>query len=150
MKLIMAVSADGYVARKKDDDMSWLGAADKAAFRILTASGGGVVGVSHKTAVLMPDQLAGRSIVKLSRKDYSLDDFRYESPDSWLAGGQELALQAFSHGYLTEVHLCRSDRNAMPEDSAIEDRITLYLLTHSWSVSVKTRINDTVVECWRK
>ncbi len=40
MRLIMGVSADGYVAMDDEDDMSWLGETDKKVFRIITGVGG--------------------------------------------------------------------------------------------------------------
>lgn len=65
LKLILAVSADGYFARGPEDDMSWTSPADKRAFRLLT-SVGAVCGVGSRTWRQMPD-LPGRRLVPISR-----------------------------------------------------------------------------------
>lgn len=46
LKLIMAVSADGFVSNGPDDHMDWTGPDDKKAFRLLT-SVGGVLGAAQ-------------------------------------------------------------------------------------------------------
>lgn len=157
MRLVMAVSKDGWLARCHDDNMTWLGADDKAAFRLLTSTNGGHVGVGSKTAECMPPVLPGRSLLVLStrscaRRWGSLDDFHRCYPGGSLIGGPTVALEALRKSYITEVHLCRSTRNAFPEhgNGAIPDRLTIELAALNWQIAMKTRFGDTVVECWRK
>lgn len=159
MKLVMAVSKDGWLARKEDDDMSWLGMADKAAFRILTSVDGGHVGVSLRTAGCMPSVLPGRSLYKLSTVSRAqawgtLSEFHGAYPGGCLVGGPRLAMEALRLAYISEVHLCRSERYAFPDsaarDQAIPDRITLQLLAGGFQVKMETKFGDTKVECWRK
>ena len=63
LRLIMAVSADGYLASGLNDDMSWTGQLDKTIFKLLT-SVGGVVGAGHNTFWQLP-HLSGRRLVCL-------------------------------------------------------------------------------------
>lgn len=151
MKLVLGISRDGYIARSANDDMRWLGANDKAAFKLLTSTGGGVLGVSKKTALCMPNSLPGRRLIKLSRNGITLVKFNNLFPSGWLIGGQTLALEAIDCGYLTEIYLCRSDRFAFPcqDDKPIADRVTSRLRP-GWSVCVTTHFGDTSVECWRR
>jgi len=111
MRLVMAVSADDYVARSDRDDMRWTGPADKAVFRILTSVGYAPLAVSWKTSLLMPDLLPGRDLFKISRSgvgDGTLEEYHDAYPDGWLLGGQTLSLAATGFGLITEVHLCKS------------------------------------------
>lgn len=129
MKLIMAVSKDGYVTRKADDDMSWTGPIDKAAFRMLT-SVGGVLGCGSRTWESMPRCLPGRKLVRLSTKPVvpcdpdgpipvynDLDWFQANHPNGWLIGGQAIALRALQMDLVDQAYICQSDRNCFPEES---------------------------------
>lgn len=168
MRIIMAVSRDGYVARCRRDDMSWLGATDKAVFRILTGVGGEVA-VGRTTADCMPKYLPGRNVRVLSRDGYepfsswgTLDEFYKQVPDGWLIGGQTVAMAALVQGYVDEVHLCRSDRMAFPcpGDFPTEDMLTPwleanrhehdYLRNRWWELEMTTEVLDVTVECWRR
>ncbi len=167
MRIVMAVSKDGYVARGPSDDMSWLGATDKAVFRILTGVNGDVA-VGRGTACYMPRELPGRSLVYLSSRGRqtgkswgTLEQFHRLAKHGWLIGGPRLALLALEAGYVDEVHLCRSDRCAFPdthEDDPIVDPITPWLTDHlctalptssGWVLELETRLLDVTVECWR-
>jgi len=118
MRLVMAVSADGYVARGLDDDMRWAGRADKQAFRLLT-SVGGVCAAGSTTFGLMPG-LQGRRLVQLTRRapqgfdqldgarSMTLSQFAYAHPNGWLLGGQTVALEALDGMMLDEVFLVRN------------------------------------------
>lgn len=154
MKLIMGISRDRYVARSATDDMSWLGPSDKAVFRLLTVSSGGVLGVGSKTAAYMPKKLEGRKLLMLSRKSgISLKQFEKKHPNGWLIGGQKIALTALEDGYIDEAYLCHSDRYAFPEkhDGPIPDYITSKLHSEeSWSMEMTIKFGDTRVECWRR
>jgi dihydrofolate reductase len=67
MRLIMAVSADGYVSRKGDDAMKWTGRDDKTAFKLMTSAGDGVLGAGTTTFRAMPPTLPGRRLVQITR-----------------------------------------------------------------------------------
>lgn len=151
----MAVSADGYMARKEDDDMSWLGSADKAVFRALSAVGG-VCGVGRRTISCMPNFLPGRTLIGISGSGQhpfmNLKDFDVMFPQAWLIGGPTVAWQAVMKGLVTEAHICRSDRKAFPSerDGPIEDTITPLLVAQRWVTAVTTRVMDVRVEVWRR
>lgn len=153
MKLIMAVSKDGYVARSEDDRMDWLGPSDKAVFRILTCVDGGVCGVSAKTGTLMPHTLEARKLILLSRSktDWSLEKFSGFYPDGWLLGGLHLALVAIGHGLIQEAHICRSGRMAFPSDPTVYcDHLTDALREKGMLACLQTKVGDVTVECWRR
>ncbi|UFK26695.1 dihydrofolate reductase [Roseobacter phage RDJL6] len=160
MKLVMAVSADGYLAREKNDKMNWLGATDKAVFRILTGVGGHCA-TSAKTAECMPKTLQGRDLTVLSTKGMTLKTFAEWKPDGWLLGGPSLALQALELDLLTEVHICRSNRYAFPDCMAagsIPDVVTRFLKDHQrfpgvtdwWHLGLETPVGDLKVERWKR
>ena len=163
MRLILGVSADGYLAREKKDRMDWLGPTDKAVFRILTGVGG-QCGVSVKTAAFMPKTLPGRQMQMLSRQGdecMTLLEFSNLHPDGWLLGGPTLAKAALEMDLVTEVHLCRSSRKAFPEPmvaGAIGDFITPWLKAHQrftgartwWHFELETPIGDLKVERWKR
>lgn len=153
LRLVMAVSADGFMSKREDDDMSWLGPDDKAVFRILTGVGG-VLGAGSGTVRNMPRSLPGRTVVCLSRSGVTLGDFVERHPGAWLLGGPELARQALLTGLLDEVHLCRSRRLAAPVSGfgAWPDVITPLLEARSlvWGKRMSTTFGDTTVENWAR
>lgn len=136
LKLVMAVSKDGFVSLGPDDDMLWTGPDDKRAFRLLT-SVGGVLGAGRRTFENLP-RLKGRRVLCLSTRRIVLpnaearegmrhpfsdgplsDDTAYEHavtlgqfahqyPDAWLIGGQTVALEALSLGLVDQVFLCHA------------------------------------------
>jgi dihydrofolate reductase len=147
LKLIMAVSADGLLARGPEDDMSWTGGDDKAAFRLMTMSGG-VLGVGSRTYDRLP-RLPGRTVVRISSQEASvtLGKFAYAHPDAWLLGGPTVALSALQSGLVGEAHLCRSP---VALGSGIVDRITPFLQDKpSWKLAGETRFGEVLVEHWR-
>lgn len=167
MKAILAVSADGYMSRCRDDTMDWLGPTDKAVFRILTSVGGRLL-ASRNTLSLMPAHLQGRTLTALSSRGYvsgeswgHLIDAEFVYPTAWLIGGPNLVLHALKENLLFEVHLCRSDRLADPVHSLgpIKDPVTPWLEASTeinrrpydmpWHVTLETRVNDVVVQCWK-
>lgn len=121
----------------------------------------------------MPATLAGRQLHLLGTGDglHKLDDLRYHGHDGdWLLGGQELALRALAltvidatpthdqrvhavrpaYGPLIqEVHLCRSDRCAFPQDRRYFDRITPVLRAGGLEPAMSTRFGDVTHEVWR-
>lgn len=136
LKLIMAISKDGFVSLGPDDDMLWTGPDDKRAFRLLT-SVGGVLGAGRRTFENLP-RLKGRRVICLStRRGFienvaarearqlpfldgpipddaayeemlTLGQFAYRYPDAWLIGGQTVALEALSLGLVDQVFLCHA------------------------------------------
>ncbi|QXN72350.1 dihydrofolate reductase [Rhodobacter phage RcSimone-Hastad] len=136
LKLVMAVSKDGFVSLGPDDDMLWTGPDDKRAFRLLT-SVGGVLGAGRKTFEQLP-RLKGRRVYCIStRRGYiqnaeareamqapfldgpvsdeaayeqtlSLGQFAHQHPNGWLIGGQTVALDALGIGLVDQVFLCHA------------------------------------------
>lgn len=149
MRLIMAASSDGFVAKGPVDDMSWLGPHDKMAFRLLSVAGSGVCGASALTLDQMPAHLPGRQLVRITRSNFCLATFAQQyGPDCALIGGQTLALAALRDSLVKVVHLCRSDRVL---GGGQEDHITSGLKCNgSWYLDTEMRIGDTVVETWRE
>lgn len=79
LKLILAVSADGYMARGLEDNMDWTGGEDKAIFRMLT-SVGGACGVGYSSWLSMPKELRGRSLVPITRDGRRVEELRDPPP----------------------------------------------------------------------
>ena len=153
LKLVMAVSDDGFVARGPTDDMSWTPPADKEVFRLLTGVGG-VVGVGHNTARHMPGKLSGRRLHVLSTSPLfgvGLGAFAHDNPGAWLAGGQTIAKEALTMGFLDEVHLCR---NQVELGEGRRDLITPWLQAagSGWHLEMSTRLGfgGVEVEVWRR
>lgn len=146
MRLIMAASTDGFVAKGPNDDMTWLGPHDKMAFKLLSVAGSGICGVSGKTMDLMPSHLPGRELVRITRSNFCLAAFDQKyGADCCLIGGQTLAISALVDGYVDVIHLCRSDRKLRQGQ---EDLITKGI-NESFHLASEMRIGDTVVETWR-
>ena len=123
MRLLMAVSADGFLARGPDDDMRWTGRLDKKVFRLLTGVGG-VCGAGSTTYDLMETTLKGRTLFRLSRSghDMGLRLFAEAHPSAWLIGGPTIAVEAFQRGLIDEVHLYRSEvKLDMPKPQLLSD-----------------------------
>jgi dihydrofolate reductase len=164
LKVIMAVSADGYVSRGPADDMRWTGKKDKAIFKLLTMTGG-ELGVGRRTAAHMPPSLPGRTLHVLSHSGAVLDgvrappmrlgEFVAKYPGAWLIGGQTIVLEALELGLVDEVHLCRLpvDVFEFPGQKlalAQDDMITPFLeKSHGFMRVGKTRVDDVGVEHWR-
>ena len=136
LKIVMAVSKDGFVSFGPDDDMSWTGPDDKRAFRLLTAVGG-VLGAGRRTFEMLP-RLKGRRVVCLSTRPVmvenaaaregqqfpfsdgpmpadaayeralTLGQFAHQHSTGWLIGGQTVALEALAIGLVDQVFLCHA------------------------------------------
>jgi len=145
MKLIMAVSKDGYIAKEDSDDMSWTGFDDKLVFRLMTMVGGKPLGAGRKTYETMP-ALKARTLVSLSndpRRGCTLDAFDAQYPDAWLIGGQDVALQAIAEERVTEFFLCHSP-NAIFRGVKADHRVL------NWgTVVTEIRVGHTRVEVRR-
>jgi dihydrofolate reductase len=113
MKLIMACSRDGYLAKSANDDMSWTEGDDKKVFKLLTM--GENMGAGSNTYELMKDlNLKGRSLTKISRYNgISLEDFG--SRNKTLIGGATVARVAFCRNMIDTAYICRSYKMLGPE-----------------------------------
>lgn len=141
----MAHSSDGFVARGPEDDMSWTGSADKALFRLLTRAGSQVCGVGSNTYKLMP-KLPGRKLTQISRgpDGISLEDL-WRIPNSWLLGGQTLALEALDLGCIETAFMVEVP---LKLKKGIKDRITSALLMTPYRVVDWVRIDELIVRVW--
>ncbi len=145
LKLIMAVSADGFVARGPTDDMTWTGSTDKRVFRLLT-SVGGVLGAGRRTFEQLP-RLEGRTVVLLSRNGMALNDFCRLYPDAWLIGGQEVALEALQLNLVDQAFLCNSREVFLC--SGVRDQITPCLMhSPNWQQKPAVCFAETFVDMW--
>jgi len=120
MKLIMACSADGYLAKSSKDDMRWTEGDDKKVFKLLTM--GETMGAGSNTYELMKDlKLPGRGLTKISRYDgISLEDFA--ARNKTLIGGATIARAAFNRNMIDIAYICRSYKLLGPVMTA-EDRL---------------------------
>ncbi len=114
MKLILAVSQDGFLARGPDDNMTWTGPLDKFAFKLLTLSDGLPLYAGSATFDSLPP-LKGRKVYRLSQdgspESMSLEQAWTNNENAWLIGGPAIAEKALHAGYVDRVFLC-----VVPED----------------------------------
>lgn len=145
LKLIMAVSADGFVARGPDDPMNWLGPTDKGIFKLLTTqSSPSVLIRSRRTALAMPHALAGRDFVTVSRKGpLDLREAAKAYRDAWLVGGQELALAGIEAGLVSGAWLCVSQRYCF---DGVPSRLKECLTASGIKLVMETQVNDVKVQ----
>jgi dihydrofolate reductase len=109
MKLILAVSSDGYLARGPTDDMAWTGRIDKFTFKLLTLSDGCELLAGSTTHRQLPS-LPGRPVRRITRKineGVSLKEAYRRFPDAWLLGGPTVALEALKRGMVDRAFICR-------------------------------------------
>lgn len=107
--LIMAISADGFVATGPADDMRWTGYTDKNVFRMLTLSYP-ILLAGRVTAAQLPP-LPGRQVFPLSRdpeKGMSLEEASRNMPGAWLIGGLDVALAALDADLVSTTFLCHT------------------------------------------
>lgn len=161
MKLIMAVSGNGYVAMGPTDDMSWTGPIDKAVFKLLTSTSD-VLAVSAKTLEYMPNELPGRGkLYGLStdpRRGVPLEDFAAMFPDAWLLGGQELALFAMKNGFVDKAYICRCLPAEITHEDRIPDKLTDYFARRRytkgrgswWDQIMRVKMDDLLVEVYER
>ena len=121
MKLIMACSADGYLAKSSNDNMRWTEGDDKKVFKLLTM--GENMGAGSNTYALMKDlKLPGRRLTKISRYDgISLEDFA--ARNKTLIGGATIARAAFNRNMIDIAYICRSYKLLGPEMTE-QDRLS--------------------------
>ena len=110
MRLLLASSADGYLARGPEDDMKWTGPIDKAVFRLLTLSNGNAVLLAGSRTFDQMPKLPGRRMERLSRgpNGLTLADAAARWPDAWLIGGPEVSVEALRLGLVTRAFICIS------------------------------------------
>jgi dihydrofolate reductase len=109
MKLLLAVSQDGFLCRGPDDDMRWTGPADKAVFRLLTMASSSPLFAGKRTAAQMP-KLPGRRLLALSTTGLTLHMAAMMHPDAWLIGGPTVAMSALRDGLIKRAFLCHCSR----------------------------------------
>jgi len=148
LKLLMAVSADGFVCRGPNDDMRWTGKSDKQAFRLLT-SVGGVVGAGSTTFDQMPP-LKHRQMVRISRgpgpENMSIGRFAYTYPDAWLIGGQTVAMEALETGMVGSVHMSCVEAVL---GSGVPNTMGQWLKEHDWKRHGFFNVGDAMIHVWR-
>jgi len=163
VKLIMAVSKDGFVARGEDDDMSWTGPIDKAVFRLLTSTSD-VLAVSAKTLQYMPKERPGRGkLYALStdpRRGVALEDLAPIAPDAWLLGGQELGIYAMKNGFVNKAYLCRvlDKELGVGNPNAIDDQLSSYFERRRyvkgrgswWDQTMRIKLDQSLVEVYER
>lgn len=161
MKLIMAVSKDGYVARTENDTMAWTGKTDKQVFRLLTCVGG-TIACGSKTWEMMPRKLAGRHMIRLSTKPYNADcpfvqDLKWYNqaqPNGWLIGGLHVATEALMMDLVDQAFICRSDRYAFPVDDGGQSGAPLNIAGLKegplWQHSLDVNVLDVTVQVWNR
>ncbi len=140
LRVLMAVSADGYVAKGSDDDMSWTGLDDKQLFRSLTVSGG-VLGMGRTTYDLCGEKLRtfGRRTVCLSSRPghgIGLGAFAFSHPGAWLVGGLTVVREAVRLDLVDEVHLIEN-----PNELGHGVPMDLPVYEAPWSLDGKLRLN---------
>lgn len=135
MKLIMAISEDGYVANGPEDDMLWTGSVDKAIFRLLTSTSNALAASSY-SCYMIPNKLPGRGqLYSLStdpRRGMPIEDFSLMFPDAWLLGGQTLALYALKNGLVNQAYLSRVPDTHIATQAAIPDKLTSYFCKRAY------------------
>ena len=99
MKLLMAMSSDGFLAKNKDDDMKWTGKTDKQLFWLLTQFSAGPLLIGERSAEHMPS-LFGRRVLKLNSKRAPLQYAAELYSEAILLGGPNLAKVALDLGMI--------------------------------------------------
>lgn len=168
MRLIMGSSYDGFLARDRYDDMSWLGQSDKRVFRLLTAVGGNCLVSAHSRSLMPAKGLHGRTLIALPRStDFGLSleiaagIEKGAGQEYWLLGGQTLATVALDAGHVSEIFMCRSTTIRLSElsrcgrslarmVSAIPDLITPQLYVDGWEPGITTVLEGTEVTRYRR
>lgn len=142
MKVLMAVSLDGFVARHERDDMSWTGDTDKKIFRLLSLATDGPILVGRKTALVMPE-LSDRPRIVISRGEHEvpLSEAERSFPNSWLCGGPTVVEAAISAGIVSRMVLVQ-----VP--AVLQEGITFDRFRWTWTMLPKhiVQINEARVQ----
>lgn len=161
MKLIMAVSKDGYVSREPDDDMSWTGSMDKAIFRLLTSVGGEIACGSRTYELMKNLALPGRRVHRLSSRPVQPYDpegpvyrdlawFQRTHPNGWLIGGQSIAINALQMGLVEEAYVCQSERKCFPGDGGECCVLGIELREPVWMCQAPINFGDVTVHVHKR
>jgi dihydrofolate reductase len=179
MRLILATSHDGFLARGLDDDMSWTTPTDKKVFRLLTQVGG-VCGVGYASRRLMPGLLQGRKLVSITRDGRRVSNYHPGPPtehsasnvvpawaameasvtlgrfwhahhDAWLLGGPRLAVEAIDLGMVNQVFMCRVPvKLGHGMPDFITPRLQQASAGVSWELSQSIVVDEVTVDCWSR
>ena len=149
MRLILAVSETGILARGRDDNMRWTGPDDKTVFRLLTMTSGGVCLAGMRTYQMLPE-LKGRTVLPLSRTrdGMTLEEAEALHPNAWLLGGVDVAESALRAGLVTEAYLCWNQAHLPLDDQSSlyhVSRLTRFMPPPTESV----RAREVRVDCYR-
>lgn len=154
LNLVMAVSANGFLAKGPKDDMSWTGPEDKALFRLLTSQNTRLLLAGRRTADCMPSLLPdpNRTVMRISRKDgRSLDAAVHALQGGWLLGGPDLAEQALAKRYVKQailVHNPKAISCTDPQAYGVE-RLLKYLRDETLFMPASVgQIGELTVRCW--
>jgi dihydrofolate reductase len=150
------VSADGFVCRGPDDDMSWTCRQDKTLFRMVTTQAR-VLGAGSVTYDIMHSstvRLDNRLLVRLTRIDDSsaglaLSEFARRYPNGCVVGGQRLMRLAIESGLVTSLMLCHNERVFLGAGQAEALRMK-ERGAFGWWRSVHDFGPDLTVHMWRK
>jgi len=151
MKLIMACSADGYLAKSSNDDMRWTEGDDKKVFKLLTM--GENMGAGSTTYEMMKGlKLPGRGLTKISRYNgISLSDFA--ARNKTLIGGATIARAAFNRNMIDIAYICRSYKvlgPEMTEQDRIDFAIENTLLHNNMNYIDAINFDRVVVEIYKR
>lgn len=106
MKLILAVSQDGFLCMPGHDTMAWTHPVDKKIFRLLTRSSFAPLLAGQPTQDVMP--VLPIPVQVISREGVTLGKAQELWPDAWLIGGPTLARAALDGKYVRKVYLVMS------------------------------------------
>lgn len=175
MRLILARSLDGYLARNPKDDMAWTGQEDKRVFRLLTQVGGRCY-AGQRSWEQMPN-LQGRKVFPVSRrseyaqnaprgsveKTVTLGQAFHQDRDAWLLGGPTLAMEALSIDMVDQVFMVTAPVVLFETSivfraaEAIRDKVTPWLASRGemqnagipWRQDQSIQLSGgTTVDCW--
>jgi dihydrofolate reductase len=144
LRLVMAVSANGYLATGPNDDMSWTGLDDKQVFRLLTSVGGPLL-AGRLTAEKLPN-LHHRSVIPVSKGQ--LHDLSVIYPDAWLIGGSTIAYSALRTGYVKSAWMCHSEKNIQGTSAYYADHLTPTFKDFGWGSWTIGNFGNTMVVRW--
>lgn len=105
MQLILGLSHDDFIAKSENDKMEWL-KDDKKIFKLLSSTNQGICLISNKSGKLIKN-LPGRSLYKLSKSTFNLDEAFQTFPNANLLGGQILAKEAILKNYVSDIFLTK-------------------------------------------
>lgn len=164
LRLILARSVDGFLARGTEDDMRWTSPDDKRVFRLLT-SDGATCGAGSTTFDRLPP-LPGRHVLRLTTRpeDYqddrqnlsvSLDRFAVVHPHGWLLGGPTVAMRALRDELVGVVYVCN---NPAELGAGVTDAVTPFLASRGevqnagipFQRRQSIKVGEVVIDVWSR